>query len=165
MIIKLKSLYHKHRELISYVFFGGLTTLVSLTIRYGLYFLNMQPLLATVITWICAVAFAFVVNKVFVFRDKSAQKRDWAKQAAAFYAARLATLGLETAFMFVTVMVLKWHEALMIIIAQVFILIGNYVLSKFVIFRKKQKNFSKPIDKSEELCYNEQEKADRIDGG
>jgi putative flippase GtrA len=98
----------------------------------------MQPLIATVVTWVCAVAFAFVVNKVFVFRNKSAKKREWLKQAAAFYAARLATLALETGFIAVTVMLLVWNEALMIIIAQVFILIGNYVLSKFVIFAKKK---------------------------
>jgi putative flippase GtrA len=140
MIGKFKKLFKKHREVIFYVFFGGCTTAVSLGVRYAMYYLGVELNLAQIISWICAVTFAFFVNKIFVFQNKSAKKSDWFKQAGQFYGARLITLGFELLFMNVTVNILKFSEALMILIVQVFIFIGNYLISKFWVFRKKDKN-------------------------
>jgi putative flippase GtrA len=136
MFNKLIRLYQKHREVVSYLFFGGLTTLVSLTVRYSCYFLGIELNLAQTISWICAVTFAFFVNKIFVFRNKSVKKSDWFKQAGQFYSARLTTLLLELGFMNLTVRVFAWSEFAMILVVQVFILVGNYLLSKFWIFKK-----------------------------
>jgi putative flippase GtrA len=130
-------LYKKHREIISYIFFGGCTTLVSLGTRYAAYFLGIELNIAQTIAWICAVTFAFFVNKIFVFENKSSKKADWFKQAGKFYGARLMTLGLELVFMNVTVRGFGLSEFVMILVVQVFILIGNYLLSKLWIFRKK----------------------------
>jgi len=134
MYIKLKNLYLKHRELISYVFFGGLTTLVSIGSHYAvLFFLPDNTAVATTVSWVCAVTFAFFVNRIFVFKSRSNRF----KQAVQFYGARLTTYFLELGFMLVTVQVLFFNEYIMKIIAQVFILVVNYLLSKFWIFKKK----------------------------
>jgi len=147
MFNKIKSLYQKHREVVAYLFFGGLTTLVSFATLFAADYLftRFSPELlgrvttpAAVLSWICAVTFAFFVNKLFVFRNKSAKKTDWLKQAVMFYCARLATLAFEVVFLFVMVDVLGFNLLLMKVIEQVFIIIGNYLLSKFLIFRKKQ---------------------------
>ncbi|MCL2633780.1 MAG: GtrA family protein [Oscillospiraceae bacterium] len=125
------------REIILYIFFGGLTTLVSIGTQYLADYLGANTALATTISWICAVTFAFFVNKIFVFQNKSEKASGWFKQALGFYAARLTTYVLEMGFMLLTVEVLLWNMHLMKIIAQVFVLVGNYLLSKFWVFRKK----------------------------
>lgn len=135
MYNKLKRLYQKHREIIAYVFFGGLTTLVSIASHYAvIYWIVDATAVATTVSWIMAVTFAFVVNKIYVFKSES----NWFKQALAFYGARLTTYFLELGFMLLTVQVLHGNEYIMKIIAQVFILVGNYLLSKFWIFRKQK---------------------------
>jgi putative flippase GtrA len=149
MINKIKILYNKYREVISYLFFGGLTTAVSFVTQIGASYLFRQyspnslganTAAATVVSWICAVTFAFFVNKIYVFRNVSSKKSDWFKQAGAFYSARLITLFLEVGFMYLTVDV--WlgdsYEWLMKIAAQVFIVIGNFFISKFWVFKKKK---------------------------
>jgi putative flippase GtrA len=137
MIDKLKILYNKHSEIINYIFFGGLTTLVSLTVRYIAYYNGVELNIAQIIAWICSVTFAFFVNKIFVFKNKSSKKSDWFKQAGQFYSARLTTLLLELGFMNLTVRVLGLSEFAMILVVQLFILAGNYLISKFWVFRKK----------------------------
>ncbi|MDR2558154.1 MAG: GtrA family protein [Oscillospiraceae bacterium] len=130
-------IFKKHRELALYIFFGGLTTLVSIAVQFGADYLGANIAAATTLAWICAVTFAFIVNKTFVFKSKS----HWLRQAATFCGARLSTYFLELGFMLVTVENLLFNMHVMKIIAQVFVLMGNYLFSKFFIFRKKeQKN-------------------------
>jgi putative flippase GtrA len=136
MFNQIKALYVKHREIISYIFFGGLTTLVNFIVRVVCYYFETDVEISTTIGWIFAVTFAFFVNKIFVFRNKSAQKREWFRQAAQFYGARLLTYFLDLGFMIVTVRLLLWNELAMVMAVQLFILVANYVLSKFLIFRK-----------------------------
>ncbi|MCL2638137.1 MAG: GtrA family protein [Oscillospiraceae bacterium] len=125
----------KREELTRYIFFGGLTTLVSIAVQFGADFLGAGVTLATTIAWICAVGFAFAVNKIFVFKSKGKPLR----QAAAFFAARLTTYFMELGFMLLTVEVLLFNMHAMKIIAQAFVLTGNYLLSKFIIFKKVKK--------------------------
>ncbi|MDE7288839.1 MAG: GtrA family protein, partial [Oscillospiraceae bacterium] len=87
--------------------------------------------------------FAFFTNKAWVFKNESKTKSDWIKQAAAFYGARLTTYFLELAFMSFTVRVLLQNEYVMKLIAQVFILVINYLFSKLVVFRKKREGDEK----------------------
>ena len=133
----MKSLLKKHRELISYIFFGGLTTAVSILTHYAALYLGATTALATSVSWVLAVSFAFFVNKIFVFRSKSEKISSWFGQALAFFGARLLTYFLELGFLLVTVEVLLQNEYIMKLIAQVFVLIGNYLISKFIVFRKK----------------------------
>jgi putative flippase GtrA len=122
----------EHKEISSYILFGALTTFVSVAAQFGADYLGAGTALATTIAWICAVTFAFVCNKIFVFKSKA----HWLKQAVMFYTARLTTYLLELGFMLLTVEILLFNMHAMKIAAQVFVLAGNYLLSKFVIFRK-----------------------------
>ncbi|MCL2071121.1 MAG: GtrA family protein [Oscillospiraceae bacterium] len=138
MIGKLKEIYQKHREILLYLFFGGLTTVVSISVHYAiLFWLADNTAIATTGSWICAVTFAFFVNKVFVFRSVSTNVADWFKQAFAFYGARIATFFIELGFLLLMVDVLHFNEYVMKVIAQVFVLITNYLLGKFWVFKKK----------------------------
>lgn len=136
----LKKLYRKYREIICYLIVGGLTTVVSLVVYYVcvLTFLDPQVPLqlqaANVISWVAAVAFAYFANRRFVFESKN---KNILKEAAAFCGSRLTTLFLDMGGMFLLVSVIGINDKIAKLLVQVLVVIGNYVLSKFLVFRKR----------------------------
>lgn len=135
----LQRLYYKYESALLYIFFGGLTTLVSIGSQYIAYALGAGTALATTISWILAVTFAFFTNKLWVFGSKSFEKRLFLKELFSFFGARLFSFLLELGFMLVTVDVLLWNKFIMKLIAQIFVLVLNYIFSRFFIFAKKEK--------------------------
>ena len=141
---KIKELYTKYKEVINYLIFGVLTTIVSLATKYLLLFTildaenGIQLQIAVVVSWIVACTFAYITNRIWVFESKS---KEVIKEAIKFYVSRLATLGLEMLIMFIFVTALGLNTRMWVIawtiFAQVVIVIGNYVLSKLIVFRKK----------------------------
>jgi putative flippase GtrA len=91
--------------------------------------------IATVSSWVLAVAFAFVTNKLFVFQSASLDAGVILREAVAFVCARLLSLGFEIVWMNVTTAVLKWNDSLCKLGAQVVITILNYIFSKLFIFK------------------------------
>ncbi len=140
---KVLSLYKKHREIINYVIVGGLTTAVSMVLFYGgiWTFLDAQnPLelqLANVLSWIGAVLFAYVANRIFVFQSKSS---NILKEFISFVGSRVLTLLLDMGTMFLLVTVLSFNENISKIIAMVLVTVGNYVISKIFVFKKRENN-------------------------
>lgn len=132
----------KHREIVSYLIVGGLTTVVSLAVYYGsvLTFLDphnaIQLQCANVLSWVCAVAFAYVTNRIFVFRSHS---RDVLHEASSFVLARVGTLLMDMAIMFIGVTVLGGSDKVMKLFDQVVVTVANYVFSKVFVFREGQK--------------------------
>ena len=143
---KIKELYLKYKEIVNYLFFGVLATVVSLGVKYLLLFtiLNaenaFQLQLSVIISWVAACAFAYLTNRLWVFESKS---KEIVKEMIKFFTARLATLGLEMLIMFVFVTVLELNSDMWVIIwtlvAQVLVIIGNYILSKLLVFKNKKK--------------------------
>lgn len=141
---KIKELMKKvlTKEVILYIIFGVLTTVVSLATKYLLLFtvLNasngVQLQIAVIISWIVACLFAYITNRKWVFESKS---KDIIKEMIKFFLSRLATLGLEMLIMFVFVTALRLNSDMWVIVwtivAQVLIIIGNYVLSKLIVFK------------------------------
>ncbi len=134
---KIFDLYRKYREIINYLIVGLLTTVVSLFVYYGsvLTFLNpdhpLELQAANILSWICAVAFAYVANRIFVFESKS---KEIAREAASFFAARVGTLLMDMAIMFVTVTCLGMNDKIAKLIVQVVVTVANYIFSKFFVF-------------------------------
>ncbi|MGN0606438.1 MAG: GtrA family protein [Oscillospiraceae bacterium] len=148
MSAKIKELYKKYEDMVLYIIFGVLTTIVS----YASYFIAriaMPVATANIISWICAVTFAFITNKKYVFKSKTDTAKAWITEAMSFYAARLLTGLVETVIMALCAdkyseffcslfgVTQTVNEIIFKIIANVIILIMNYVISKLVIFRKK----------------------------
>lgn len=133
----LRDFYYKHESVMLYLIVGAMTTAVSVIFQYIPLLMGFPTEVNTTVSWIFAATFAFFTNKAWVFKNEERTKKDWISQAAAFYGARLATYFLELAFMSFTVRVLEQNEYVMKLIAQVFILIINYIFSKLVVFRKK----------------------------
>ena len=137
MIIKL---YKKYKEIVNYLIVGVLTTVVSLAVYYicVVTFLDphraLQLQAANIVSWIAAVTFAYFTNRRFVFESKNP---NMLQEAAAFYAARLATLGMDMAVMFLMVTVGGINDKIAKLVVQVLVTVSNYILSKLLIFRKQ----------------------------
>lgn len=142
---KIKELYLKYKEIINYLMFGVLTTVVSLATKYLLLFTILdasnavQLQIAVVTSWVTACLFAYITNRIWVFESKS---KEILKEMAKFFAARLATLGMEMLIMFIFVTALGLNSDMWVVVwtlvSQVLIIIGNYILSKLIVFKEKK---------------------------
>ena len=149
---KIKDLFVKYKEIIMYLIFGVLTTVVSwgsyalFEILFGAFIGNSIVLsaVANVLSWIVAVLFAYITNKLWVFESKSFKGNVLIKELIAFVGARLATgvfewvgvpllmiMGLDQSILGIEGMVAK-------VIVSVVVVILNYVLSKLFVFKKKK---------------------------
>lgn len=129
-------------EMILYIVFGVLTTIINILVytflRPRLPLNEVAAVLtANAIAWVLAVAFAFVTNKLFVFKSKSFEARLFWWELITFVGARLLSLGVDELGMFLLVSVLHVGDLPSKIIVNVLVVIINYVLSKLVIFNKK----------------------------
>ncbi|RSJ69202.1 GtrA-like protein [Streptococcus oralis] len=132
-------------EILSYLFFGAATTLVSILSRLLIYHISHQEILATVLANIIGILFAFITNDTIVFKQK---RKNWPTRLAKFFLARLSTLGLDVllTYIFVTSYPdiigqfvndqLDQVNAIETLIAQVLIIILNYIFSKVYVFYK-----------------------------
>ena len=146
---KFEPFYKAHKEVLMYLFFGGLTTLVSIvtfaigtkmfgsheSTIFGLSF-DSGLAAANVFSWICAVTFAYVTNRTWVFEDKAHGTGGVVKECAAFFAGRVFTLLVETLLLELFVSLLSMNSLLAKIIVSVVTVILNYVVSKLFVFRK-----------------------------
>ena len=134
---KIFRLYKKYEEIINYVIIGGLTTFVSLATYYICVLLFLNPSnpfelqVANVISWICAVTFAYFTNKKFVFKDNS----KGIASAIKFFASRVSTLLIDMISMYTLVTLIRINDKISKIIVQFIVLILNYVFSKFIVFK------------------------------
>lgn len=138
---KIKELYLKYKEILNYLIFGVLTTLVSMGVYYisVLTFLNpsnaIQLQIANVLSWIAGVIFAYFTNRKYVFESTEKNK---AKEASKFVFSRVVTLLMDMAIMWLGVTALHRSDKIMKIVSQVVIIISNYLFSKLFVFKRKE---------------------------
>lgn len=132
--------YKKNKSVLLYLFFGVLTTAVSIVSFFVAgTVLGINVHIANTISWVLAVTFAFVTNRIWVFDAKCETKKEFFIQARDFYGGRLATYFVEELILLVFVSLLHFNQDIIKIIAQFVILVLNYLVSKFFVFRKKDK--------------------------
>ena len=132
-------------EILSYLFFGGATTLVSILSRLVIYHVSHQEIMATALANLIGILFAFLTNDTIVFKQG---RKNWPIRLVKFFLARLSTLGLDVllTYIFVTSYPdiigqfvndqLDQVNAIETLIAQVLIIILNYIFSKVYVFYK-----------------------------
>ena len=139
---KIKELCIKHREIIVYLIVGGITTVISWAAKFiwnfafyeGTAFPTVtQNFILSMVNWIAGVASAYPMNRRWVFQSKNP---NILKEATGFVASRVATLGLDILVMQVLVLI-GVNVYIATFISAVLVIVGNYVLSKFFIFKKK----------------------------
>ena len=128
----------RHVVVLSYLFFGGLTTAVNYIVYLPCYnLLELSASVSNVIAWVVAVAFAFLTNKPFVFKSYDWSAKTVLPELTKFVGCRVGSGVLETAILFLTVDLLQWNGNWMKLITSVLVVILNYFGSKFLVFRKK----------------------------
>lgn len=132
-------IYKKYKEILLYIFFGGLTTVISIA-SYWLFnqALGINELIANILSWILAVMFAFITNLVWVFQVSVNNIHEFLKQMLLFYEGRLLTLALEELFLLLFITMLGFPSMVVKIFAQVVVMVGNYVISKLWVFKKEK---------------------------
>ena len=142
MLGKIHAIITKYYDLIAYLFFGALTTLVNYAVYLPCYnWLGWSATVSNVIAWVVAVAFAFLTNKPFVFKSHDWSAKTLWPELTKFVGCRLGSGALETLIIFVAVDCLRPEDALwgnvVKLITSVLVVIVNYVGSKLLVFRKK----------------------------
>lgn len=134
-------IYTRYKEMLLYLFFGGLSFLVSIG-TYALFNVNfgINELVANIFSWLITVMFAFLTNRVWVFNSPTKGKIGFIKQMLAFYGGRVVTLVVEEAILFVFITLMNFPSMIIKIIAQIIVIVLNYVISKLVVFNKERNN-------------------------
>ncbi len=137
-MITIKALFHKYYDIISYLFFGALTTLANYLVYFPCHnWLHLSATVSNVVAWAAAVIFAYLTNKPFVFHSYDWSMKTVLPEFGKFLSCRIASGVLETLIIFVSVDCLHWNGNVMKIITSVLVVVINYVASKLLIFRKR----------------------------
>ncbi len=164
-----KELFRKYREIIMYLIFGVLTTIVSivgyivfravfpnaqsvsdklswifmLTSRFGI---ESNTVFPNILSWIFASTFAFITNRLFVFRSENKTFGKVLLEALRFYASRISTLLVDVILMFLLVDLTGfhagWYELLAKVFTNVVVIVLNYIFSKLFVFARSKKKSS-----------------------
>ncbi|WP_101697277.1 GtrA family protein [Clostridium minihomine] len=126
-------------EMLSYLVFGVLTTLINILLAGLLYdALHWNLYVANTLAWVASVAFAFITNKLFVFQSKSFEPSVLMHESISFLGARLFSLGVDTLGMGLLVQLFHWNFWLSKILMNVIVVVLNYIFSKLLIFNQKK---------------------------
>ena len=162
---RITDFFDKHKEALSYLFFGVMTTLVNF-VAFLLLCLVMSErlyLVANAIAWAVAVIFAYITNKLFVFASKSFAPRVLAKEIPEFVGARVFSFAIEELGLWLMVDILGFSEfkpqILGIVISgqliakmilAIIVIVLNYFFSKFIIFHSKKPTEPSPCEKADD---------------
>lgn len=148
MIARIRELWNKHRAVLLYVFFGGMTTVIDWVISFALYHVFADAMDANrllmhvfdIIAWVCAVTFAFVTNRIWVFESKKRGFLPIMGELAAFAGGRVFTLALQEGILLLWYNLLQSDQSpfLLRITVSVIVVVLNYFISKWFVFRKKK---------------------------
>ena len=141
MLEKIKQLYLKYKEIINYLFFGVLAMFVSFATYYLFArLLKIEEVTSNALSWVCAVLFAYFTNKMFVFESKTHGKKEFFKEMGKFFLARIVSgITCDVGTFALMVKVLHINDMFSKLVTQVMVVIVNYLFSKLLIFKKKDK--------------------------
>ena len=133
-----RPVYQKYKEPLLYVLFGGGTTLVNLLVFYAFTaWIVLDVLAANAIAWVAAVLFAYVTNRTWVFASRARGVRAVLREVLAFFGGRFFTLLFEEVVIWLFIKRLGLYAMAVKLVAQIVIVILNYMVSKLLVFRKK----------------------------
>lgn len=134
--LRMKNFIGKYKEIILYLFFGVLTTLINIIVYFILTrIMNLSTIYSTVIAFILSVIFAYITNKIWVFNSKTETLKEIGKEIVAFFGGRLFSGGCDILIMYVFVDVLGCNDLIIKILSNVMVVIMNYIISKLFVFK------------------------------
>ena len=133
-------IYRKYKEAVDYLFWGGVAFVLSTVLFY--LFANVMDIyeqIANILSWIICVVFTYFTNRTFVFRSKVKGLKNIFKEFKDFVTARIITLVMENAILFVMIDLLSINNMISKLAGQFVVIVSNYFLSKLWIFKKENK--------------------------
>jgi putative flippase GtrA len=138
MVEKIRNLIAKYWDILAYLVFGVLTTVVNYLVYLPLYnWVGLSATVSNAVAWVFAVAFAFLTNKPFVFKSHDWSMKTVMPELTKFLGCRIGSGLMETAIIFLTVDLLRFDGNMMKLFTSVLVIIVNYVGSKLLVFTKK----------------------------
>lgn len=138
----IKALYRNYKEIINYLVFGVLATVVNF-VSYYIFarIIGIDEVISSGLSWFASVLFAYITNKLFVFDSKTVTKKELIKECISFFLARvLSGILCDVGTFAVMVKVFKINDIIAKIVTQVMVVIVNYIFSKFIIFKNNKKD-------------------------
>ena len=133
----LKRLWVKFKPIIMYGIVGCMATAINIGVYLLCYkLLCITNVISNILAWIISVLFAFIANKLFVFESKDLSRFVFLNELLKFVLARLSTGLIDILIMFITVDVMGLNAAVWKVVSNIIVIIGNYILSKFLVFSK-----------------------------
>lgn len=133
----LEPFYKKHKVVLLYLFFGVLSFLISIgTYALTTEIIHINILIANIFAWVFSVSFAYITNRIWVFKENATELISILAEIGKFASARLATLGVEELILYVFVSKIGFENMAVKIVATVIVIILNYLISKLWVFQK-----------------------------
>lgn len=137
MLDTIRNLLKKYWDVITYLFFGVLTTVVNYLVYLPVYnLLGFSAAVSNAIAWVVAVAFAYLTNKPFVFKSRDWSAKTVIPELTKFVSCRVASGAMETVILFITVDMLHWNGNIWKLVTSVLVVVLNYFGSKLLVFKK-----------------------------
>lgn len=141
MIEQIKNLYIKYKEIINYLIFGVLTTIVNFVVYFIFArVIGLEEILSNTIAWILSVLFAYITNKIYVFDSKNTSVIQIIKEVTSFVGCRILSGVIDVVLFAFLVKTLNMNDLIVKFINQVIVTVMNYVFSKLIIFKKDDTN-------------------------
>ena len=138
MFSKIRALLERYWDIVTYLFFGVLTTIVNYIVYLPCYnILGLSASVSNLVAWVVAVTFAYLTNKPFVFKSNDWSARTVIPELGKFVGCRIGSGVAETIVLFLAVDLMGWNGNIWKLVTQVMVTVMNYVASKLVVFRKK----------------------------
>lgn len=138
MLQKIRELINKYWDILSYLFFGVLTTVVNYVVYLPCYnLLGLSAVVSNGIAWVVAVAFAYLTNKPFVFKSNDWSAKTVIPELTKFVGCRVGSGAAESVILLLAVDIMGWDGNIWKLLTNVLVVILNYIGSKLLVFRKK----------------------------
>lgn len=127
----------RYYSILMYLIMGGITTVINIVTFYLFNStLGLNYTISNIIAWVFAVLFAYISNKLYVFESKHNNFTELIQEIISFFGFRVLSLFMDLAVMFVCISLLDMTPIIAKILANVVVLIANYIFSKLFIFKK-----------------------------
>lgn len=132
-----ENFYRAHKEVLLYLFFGGVSLVLNLAMfAFFEYVVGLNQLVNNIICWVTSVLMQFFTNRIWVFQGRTDGAVDFLKQMATFFGGRVFTLAVEEVLLLVFIFGLHFNSMAVKSTAQIVVIVLNYVISKFWVFKK-----------------------------
>lgn len=133
-----KRLIKKHKAVVLYLIFGVLTTILNIVTYWLLSnVLNIDYMVSNIVAWCLAIAVAYLTNRVYVFNSDKTSKKDVLKEVSVFISVRLSSLAVDVVIMYIGVSLLNINDMFIKVLANLVVIIINYIMSKKIVFKNK----------------------------